>query len=521
MNTHLNYADRKNGRQRVEPIHPELAEPLRDILAETHGLVVYQEQIMQIAQRVAGNSMGRADVLRRAMGKKKEVLEEEFDGFRAGMRASGFSDEAVRALWDTILPFAGYAFNKSHAAGYALVGYWTAYLKARHPVEYMAALLTSVGNDKDKSAVYLAECRRLGIRVLPPDVNSSARRFAAVGDDIRFGLEAVRNVGAGVVESILSTRERGGPYRSFPDFLDRSELAVCAKRALESLAKAGAFESLGATRRAVVEVHEAAVDAVVPLERRAAAGQYNLFGDDAAEPESASPFAHLRLLPDEYSRAELLAHEREMLGLYVTAHPLDGAEHLLRRHADRSIAALLADRPREWEVTIAGLITAVDRRVDKRGEPWAICTVEDLDASLEVLFFARAYAVVGAQLAEDAAVAVTGRVSWREDRMSVFGESLTVLDLAVTGPEPLVLSCAPERLDADAVDELRRTLLAHRGDVPVHVRVGERLFALDDYPVAATAALLGELKAVPAIAVLPATYAGERGSGDRRARVAG
>jgi DNA polymerase-3 subunit alpha len=522
MNTHNNYADRKNGRQRVEPIHPELAEPLADILAETHGLVVYQEQIMQIAQRVAGYSMGRADVLRRAMGKKKkEVLEEEFDGFRAGMRARGFSDEAVQALWDTILPFAGYAFNKSHAAGYALVGYWTAYLKARHPVEYMAALLTSVGNDKDKSAVYLAECRRLGIRVLPPDVNSSARRFAAVGDDIRFGLEAVRNVGAGVVESILRTRADSGPYRSFADFMERSELAVCAKRALESLAKAGGFDSLGATRRSVVQVHEAAVDAVVPLKRRAAAGQFDLFGAETAEPELASPLAHLRLLPDEYPRAELLAHERQMLGLYVTAHPLDGAEQLLRRHADRPIAALLTDRPREGQVTLAGLITAVDRRVDKRGEPWAVCTIEDLDASLEVLFFARTFAQVGDRLVEDVAVAVGGRVTWREDRMSVLGETLTVLDLSATGPDPLVLTCSPDRFDADAADELRRTLVAHRGDVPVHVRVGERRFALDAYPVAATAALVGELKGVPGIAVQQATYAGERGSGDRRTRVAG
>ncbi|GAA0943735.1 DNA polymerase III subunit alpha [Pseudonocardia zijingensis] len=505
MNTHNNHADRKNGRQQVEPIHPELAEPLRDILAETHGLVVYQEQIMQIAQRVAGYSMGRADVLRRAMGKKKkEVLEEEFDGFRAGMRAQGFSDEAVRALWDTILPFAGYAFNKSHAAGYALVGYWTAYLKAHHPVEYMAALLTSVGNDKDKSAVYLAECRKLGIRVLVPDVNSSARRFAAVGDDIRFGLEAVRNVGGAVVESILRTRE-AGPYRSFADFLERAELAVCHKRALESLAKAGAFESLGATRRAVVEVHEAAVDAIVPLKRRAAAGQFDLFGAEPAPADCASPLAHLPLVATEYPRAELLAHEREMLGLYVTAHPLDGAEHLLRRHAGRPLAALLADPPKDGDVALAGLITAVDRCVDKRGAPWAICTLEDLDASLEVLFFARTYAAFGERLVPDTAVAVTGRVSRRDDRTSVVGEILTVLDLAATGPEPFVLTCLPHRFDADAADELRRTLLAHPGDVPVRVRVGDRLFALDQHPVAAGAALVAELKAVPGIAVAAAT----------------
>ncbi|MFF6008102.1 DNA polymerase III subunit alpha, partial [Prauserella flavalba] len=239
MNAHNDYADRKNNRQQIKPIHPQLEEPLKEILAETYGLIVYQEQIMQIAQKVAGYSMGRADVLRRAMGKKKkEVLEKEFEGFHAGMKASeivpgGFSDEAIQALWDTILPFAGYAFNKSHAAAYGLIAYWTAYLKANYPAEYMAALLTSVGDNKDKSAVYLSECRRLGIKVLPPDVNESGLRFAAVGDDIRFGLGAVRNVGANVVESIIKTREEKGKYSSFTDFLDKSELVVCNKRVLE------------------------------------------------------------------------------------------------------------------------------------------------------------------------------------------------------------------------------------------------------------------------------------------------
>jgi DNA polymerase-3 subunit alpha len=455
--------------------------------------------------------MGRADVLRRAMGKKKkEVLEQEFDGFRSGMTAHGFSDEAVQALWDTVLPFAGYAFNKSHAAGYALVGYWTAYLKAHRPVEYMAALLTSVGDNKDKSAVYLAECRRLGIRVLPPDVNESAPRFAAVGDDIRFGLEAVRNVGGGVVQSIIRTREEQGRYASFRDFVERSELVACAKRVLESLAKAGGFDSLGETRLGVVRVHEAAVDAVVPLKRRAAAGQFDLFGEPGAAEPGASPLAHLEPGAEEYSRAELLAHEREMLGLYVSAHPLDGAEGLLRRHAPRPIAALLAEQPRDGEVVVAGLVTGVERRIDKRGEPWAICTLEDFEASIEVLFFAKAYAASGADLLEDTAVAVRGRVNRREDRLSVFGDGLVVLDLATAGTDAaadaLVLCCAPGRLDADTVDELRRSLEAHPGDTPVHVRLdaarGPRFFALDRYPVEVTPMLLGELKGIRGIGVV-------------------
>ena len=200
MNAHNDYADRKNGRQAIKPIHPELEEPLEEILAETYGLIVYQEQIMRIAQKVAGYSLARADILRKAMGKKKrEVLDKEYEGFSEGMKANGFSAAAIKALWDTVLPFADYAFNKSHAAGYGLVSYWTAYLKANYPAEYMAGLLTSVGDDKDKAAVYLADCRKLGITVLPPDVNESELNFASVGEDIRFGLGAVRNVGANVV----------------------------------------------------------------------------------------------------------------------------------------------------------------------------------------------------------------------------------------------------------------------------------------------------------------------------------
>ncbi|WP_298180980.1 DNA polymerase III subunit alpha [Saccharomonospora sp.] len=516
MNAHNDYADRKNGRQQIKPIHPELEEPLKDILSETYGLIVYQEQIMQIAQKVAGYSMGRADVLRRAMGKKKkEVLEKEFEGFRAGMRDNGFSDEAIQALWDTILPFAGYAFNKSHAAGYGLVSYWTAYLKANYPAEYMAALLTSVGDNKDKSAVYLSECRRLGIRVLPPDVNESDRRFAAVGDDIRFGLGAVRNVGANVVDSIITTREKKGKYTSFTDFLDSSELVVCNKRVIESLIKAGAFDSFGNTRLSMMRVHEDAVDAVVPLKRQEAMGQFDLFqgfgggaDDDTTAQTASSPLAHLKFDDEEYPRKQKLAYEREMLGLYVSAHPLDGAERILRKHAKRPIAAILADPPKEGEIEIAGLITSLERRVNKKGEPWAICTVEDMDASLEVLFFPKSYALFAADLVEDNAVVVKGRVNWREDKMSVFAAGLVPLDLSdvALGDEepPLMLLASAEKITKSVVIELKQTLQAHRGDTPVRLKLvgrsSETVFALYDYPVTVSSMLLGELKSIPGIA---------------------
>src|SRR5699024_8639740 len=198
-NSHNNYALRKNGLQEVTPIHPELAEPLEEILGVTHGLIVYQEEVMSIAQKVAGYSLGQADILRRAMGKKKkEELDKQYASFQQGMLDNGYSQAAITALWEILLPFSDYAFNKAHSAAYGLVSYWTAYLKAHYPAEYMASLLTSVGDSRDKLAMYLNECRRMGIRVLPPDVSESIEFFAAVGDDIRFGLGAIRNVGHNV-----------------------------------------------------------------------------------------------------------------------------------------------------------------------------------------------------------------------------------------------------------------------------------------------------------------------------------
>ena len=273
-NSHNEYADRKNQRKPVVPIHPELAEPLADILGDTYGLIVYQEQVMAIAQRVAGFSLGQADILRRAMGKKKKAeLDKQFAGFSGGMHSNGFSAEAVKTLWDILLPFSDYAFNKAHSAAYGLVSYWTAYLKANYPAEYMAALLTSVKDDKDKMAVYLAECRRMGIKVLPPCVNSSDATFTPTGTDIRFGLTAVRNVGANVVASIVASRRAKGPFADFDDYLEKVDLVACNKRTIEALIKGGAFDSLGHfSARSRDASYEARVDAVLVAKRRESDG---------------------------------------------------------------------------------------------------------------------------------------------------------------------------------------------------------------------------------------------------------
>jgi DNA polymerase-3 subunit alpha len=220
--SHTNYALRKNGAQRITPLHRELAEALEQILGATYGLIVYQEQVMEIAQKLAGYTLAQADLLRRAMGKKKkEELDVQFETFRAGMNANGFSDDAVSTLWEVLVPFSDYAFNKAHSAAYGMISYWTAYLKAHYPAEYMAALLTSVSDQKDKSAIYLNECRRMGINVLPPDVNESFATFAAVGEDIRFGLAAIRNVGVGVVDAIRTARESQGAFVGFHDFVKK------------------------------------------------------------------------------------------------------------------------------------------------------------------------------------------------------------------------------------------------------------------------------------------------------------
>jgi len=504
MNSHINYALRKNGLQKVEPIHPELAEPLEDVVGITHGLIVYQEQVQRAAQKLAGYTLGQADLLRRAMGKKKkEILDKEFIPFQAGMRERGYSDGAIQAVWDTLVPFAGYAFNKAHSAAYGVVSYWTAYLKANYPTEYMAGLLTSVRDDKDKSALYLGECRRMGITVLPPDVNSSVANFAAVGEDIRFGLTAVRNVGANVVEAIVRTREEKGAFTSFTDFLDKVPAVVCNKRTIESLIKAGAFDSLGHTRRALLLVHEQAVDAVIGVKRKEAEGQFDLFADvDLGGPDEAGFSIVVPDLPD-WEKKQRLAFEREMLGLYVSDHPLSGLEHVLSAAADVSIATLTADeaRPDGSVVVVAGLITSLQRKMSKQGNPWAAVTLEDMDGSVEVMFFGETYLAYSTVLAEDAVVVIRGRVRRRDDTMQLQAMEVTLPDVSQAADAPVVVSMPVNRCTPPVVERLREVLTTHPGVTEVHLRLTQpgraTVMRLDDgLRVERTSALFGDLKAL-------------------------
>jgi DNA polymerase-3 subunit alpha len=500
--SHNRYANRKNGREPITPIHPELAEPLGELLDETYGLLVYQEQVIAIVQQLAGYSVGQADLLRKAMGKKqRDVLDAELVRFTAGMQERGFSSSAITTLWDLLVPFSNYAFNKAHSAAYGLVSYWTAYLKANYPAEYMAALLTSTKDDKDKSAIYLGECRRMGIKVLPPDVNESAATFTPVGTDIRFGLTAVRNVGANVVAGVVSARAEKGRYTDFADFLDKVPARVCNKRVIESLAKAGAFDSLGHRRRALVAVHEEAVDAVVDIKRNEAIGQDSLFGgldDDAFATANTQ-------VPDisEWDKQTLLGYERDMLGLYVSDHPLFGLEHVLSAASDCTIGTLLADEDREdgSQVTVAGLVTAVQRKITKKGDTWAVVTVEDLEGGLNVMVFPSTYQTASPMLVEDSIVVVRGRVRRRDEMPELHASEVRVPDVSRASTGPVVITMPAVRCTAPTVEQLKDVLATHPGVTEVRLRLqgagSTTVMRLDErLRVSPTPALMADLKAL-------------------------
>ncbi|WP_074259246.1 DNA polymerase III subunit alpha [Agromyces cerinus] len=504
-NSHINYALRKNGLQEITPIHPEFAESLREILDTSYGLIIYQEQVMAIAQKVAGFSLGQADILRRAMGKKKKSeLDKQYEGFSGGMKANGYSDAAIQKLWEILLPFSDYAFNKAHSAAYGVLSYWTAYLKAHYPAEYMAALLTSVGDARDKLALYLNECRRMGIKVLPPDVNESIGYFAAVGEDIRFGLGAVRNVGFNVVDAIRGARDSKGRFESFHDFLKKSPLPVANKRTVESLVKAGAFDSLGHTRRSLVEIHEGAVESVVKEKRAEEVGDFgfdfdSLFDDD--ERDAAPSLVPAR---PEWPKKQKLAFEREMLGLYVSEHPLDGLEVPLAKHASTSILDLTtSDSTQDADtVTVAGLVTSVQHRIAKAsGNQYGMITVEDFSGEITVMFMGKAYQEFAPGLQADSIVVVRGRVSMRDDGMNLHAYSVFTPELGQDEESGIVKITLPDqRATQETTEALREVLVRHHGETEVRItltkgRVG-RVFEVGQYPVKVTADLYGELKSL-------------------------
>ena len=500
--SHTNYALRKNGAQKISPLHPELADALEEILGTTYGLIVYQEQVMEIAQKLAGYTLAQADLLRRAMGKKKkEELDIQFEAFKAGMNANGFSDDAVTTLWEVLVPFSDYAFNKAHSAAYGMISYWTAYLKAHYPAEYMAALLTSVSDQKDKSAVYLNECRRMGIKVLPPDVNESLATFTAVGTDIRFGLAAIRNVGVGVVDSIKNAREASGAFTGFHDFVKKVPSTVLNKRTVESLIKAGAFDQLGHTRRSLFDIHESAIEVASRDKKAEEHGDVGFDFDSLFEEAGTVGTA---IVPDrpEWPRKELLSLERDMLGLYVSDHPLAGLELALAREAETSIAELLgSDREDGQVVTIAGLITAVNHRVARNsGNPYAQITIEDFGGEVNVMFLGRTYQNYQSDLVEDTVVALRGRIQLRDEGLGLHAVELIPLHVSQeSSDQPLTLTVPEQLATPPVLQALDEAFLRHEGESQVRIRLVKsgvaRVFELPRR-VHVTVDLIGEIKSL-------------------------
>jgi DNA polymerase III subunit alpha len=362
-NMHNDYADRKNHRKPIEYFHPD-AEAL---LGDTQGLMIYQESMMRVAQKFAGYSLEEADNLRKAAGKKiREVMAKERQKFVDGCDATGYGSALGTKIFDIIEPFADYAFNKSHSFGYGYVSYQTAWLKANYPAEYLAALLTSVKDDKDKTAVYLSECRTMSLSVLVPDVNTSLSDFSVKGTTIRFGLSAVRNVGEGLVALIIGARDEGGPFSDFYDFVKRVPMPVLNKRSIESLIKGGAFDALtdgiSITRRGLMDVFETIIDRVVARRREEEVGVMSLFGEsEPGSGDSAFDEARVEIPAHGWDKMVQLGFEKEMLGLYVSDHPLLGASAVLKRYTDCTIAELKEQTeaaPTSWNDRNADLKTS-------------------------------------------------------------------------------------------------------------------------------------------------------------------
>jgi len=402
------FIERKWGRRAIQYDLPEL----KELLEETYGVIVYQEQVMQISNRIAGYSLGDADLLRRAMGKKKvEEMAQQRDRFLAGALERGFPQKKVEKIFDLMEQFAGYGFNKSHSAAYAFLAFATAYLKAHYPIDFMAALLTSETGNTAKVVKYINECRDMGIPVLPPDVNASDWSFtpdrtAGGVDAIRFGLGAVKNLGQSAVESIARARAEHGPFKSLHDFCERVDLSTVNRRAIESLIKAGAMDSLEGARSQKFAAVESAMESGQRAQRDRESGQVGLFGDMLAAEEHHS--APLPKIPD-WTDKEKLGGEKEMLGFWVTGHPLDRYEEKIADLATHDTSRL-EGLEKNAEVSLCGVLTGITRKRNKEGKPWAAMTLEDRLGSVEAMVFAANYERLAPQVVEDTAVLVRALV---------------------------------------------------------------------------------------------------------------
>ena len=459
------YVERMHDPTKVSYLHPELEE----LTKETFGVLVYQEQIVQTLQKVAGYTPGQADLVRKAIGKKdRSIMAAEKPRFIEGCAKGGLGESEAQHLWGLIERFADYSFNRAHAACYAYIAYQTAWLKAHHPVEYMAALLTSVKDNKDAKPFYLHVARKMGIPVLIPDINTSEIDFTPVDDSVRFGLSAIRGVGENVVAKIIEARQSKGPFTSFYDFCRKVDYTCLNKKTLESLILAGAFESVGHTRKGLEESFEVIASEVIEQRKMQEHGQFDLFSGGGEPVHHETPISM-----EEHPKDVMLVKEKEALGLYVSDHPLLGVEGLLARMCDCSIAAL-ADRNPGDTCTIGGIVAGFQKKLTRRGDIMVLLQVEDLSGgSVEVIVFARTYEQFAALLRPDAILLIKGRVDRDARDDSVKFMALEVREPNLGDEQPVVINLAADGCTEKVVDSLKEILSSHPGSTQVFLHLAK------------------------------------------------
>lgn len=479
MNSHNIYANRKNGREPVEPIHPELKEALAEIVDETYGVIAYQEQVMAIAQKIAGYSLGSADNLRRIMGKKKAYeLEKEYPVFHDGMIANGYSEEAIKTIWETLIPFAEYGFNKSHSAAYGLISYATAYLKANYPAEFMAGNLSTLTDDKDKTALYLEECRHIGLKVSSPSISYSQADYTpTTGSEILVGLEAIRGIGREVAEAIALEATTNGPFKSIEDFLDRAPSHALSKGVIEGLALSGALDGLGYSRRALNDYLPDIAKDALQQKKKEDLGQFSLFEDlDDIELNIDIPD-----LP-EYVKKDKLSFERHYLGLYVSDHPLSGIANTLDRYSDTKIIDIITGRVKAGDsfadrkkITLAGVANSVVKKPTKAGDMMGRFSFEDITGSIPAMIFPKAFERLGPKLFADNIYTMKGSLMQRdpEDDITFAVDSIEEIELTDDGKIPFVIRLWEHQVNNDSMNELAAILKSNPGDSPVYVHINK------------------------------------------------
>ena len=476
-NMHNDYADFKNGRKEPHIFHPDA----KDLLGDTYGLMIYQESMMRVAQKFAGYSLESADDLRKACGKKNRAdMKKQRASFEQGCINSGYSKDLGEKLFDSIENFADYAFGKSHAYGYAFIAYQTAFLKANYPVEYFACLLTSVKGSSDRAAVYLADARMSNITVQIPDINTSGVDFVPVPNTdhgvISFGLSAIRNVGEALVQQLVDFRRDNGDFKSFYDFADRAPLATLNKRTVESLIKAGAFDSLGHPRKGLLAVFESIIENTLNRRRERDQGVMSLFDVAQGSPETFSE--HVEIPDLHFEKSEQLKIEREMLGLYVSDHPLRGVESQLRRKVECSLADL-EEKADSAYVTLGGVIVAINRKQTRKGDQMATMTIEDLQGTLQVNVFPKVFALYGNVIQEDTIVTVRGRLDKREDtQVSLNAQEIKVVEPMRASDMSLHIELPTYSLSQDEIMALQELLRDHSGQTPVQLHLREKILRL-------------------------------------------